>query len=97
MKTRTKPLLEMWKWQADAACRGMDSSVFFSPNGERGLARRRREEAARAICRTCPVSSPCALFAKASREPYGVWGGHTEAERRADIVRHRAAGNPARW
>ncbi|WP_316742235.1 WhiB family transcriptional regulator [Streptomyces sp. MK7] len=71
----------MWKWQADAACRGMDSSVFFSPHGERGLARRRREESARAICRTCPVSSPCALFAEASREPYGVWGGCTEAER----------------
>ncbi|WP_433453965.1 WhiB family transcriptional regulator [Streptomyces sp. CA-142005] len=50
----TKPLSEAWKWQADAACRGMDSSVFFSPTGERGPARRRREEAARS--RTRPGS-----------------------------------------
>ncbi|WP_225102737.1 WhiB family transcriptional regulator [Streptomyces sp. CoH27] len=81
MKSRTKPLLEIWKWQADAACRGMDSSVFFSPTGERGTARRRREEAARAICRPCPVSSACGLFAEASRQAYGVWGGRTESER----------------
>ncbi|UXY24119.1 WhiB family transcriptional regulator [Streptomyces cynarae] len=91
MKSQTKPLLEIWKWQADAACRGMDSSVFFSPTGERGAARRRREEAARAICGSCPVSSACDLFAKASRQAYGVWGGRTEAERREkaqDVRRH---------
>ncbi|WP_327371159.1 WhiB family transcriptional regulator [Streptomyces sp. NBC_01217] len=81
MKSRTNPTLETWGWQADAACRGMDSSVFFSPHGERGRARRRREEAARAICRACPVSAPCGLFAENSRQPYGVWGGYTEAER----------------
>ncbi|MET8403625.1 WhiB family transcriptional regulator [Streptomyces sp900116325] len=81
----------MWGWQADAACRGMDSSVFFSPHGERGRARRRREEAAREICRSCPVSSPCGLFADDSRQFYGVWGGYTAAERneRAPGARRR--------
>ncbi|MEU5080771.1 MULTISPECIES: WhiB family transcriptional regulator [Streptomyces] len=83
MKTMTKPLLSDWTWQADAACRGMDSSVFFSPTGERRRARRQREEAARAICRGCPVIGPCARFAQASQQHYGVWGGHTEAERRS--------------
>ncbi|MEV5667165.1 WhiB family transcriptional regulator [Streptomyces flaveolus] len=53
MKARTKPLLRVWEWQADAACRGMDSAVFFPPAGERAMARRRREDAARAICRSC--------------------------------------------
>ncbi|MBD0418195.1 WhiB family transcriptional regulator [Streptomyces sp. TRM S81-3] len=90
MKTRTRPLLGDWEWQAEAACRGMDSSVFFSPAGERGPARRRREETAREICRSCPVSDPCARFAQASQQYYGTWGGYTETERRAAArVRNR--------
>ncbi|MCG8965851.1 WhiB family transcriptional regulator [Streptomyces sp. CL12-4] len=87
MKTRTKPLLRVWEWQADAACRGMDSAVFFPPAGERGTARRRREDAARAICRDCPVSGPCGRFALGSQQHYGVWGGHTETERRSAVRR----------
>ncbi|MFF2439360.1 WhiB family transcriptional regulator [Streptomyces sp. NPDC058107] len=86
MKTKSKPLLRIWKWQADAACRGMDSSVFFSPTGERSRARRRREDAARAICHRCPVSDPCGLFAMTSDQNFGVWGGRTEAERRSRTV-----------
>ncbi|MGW2857037.1 WhiB family transcriptional regulator, partial [Streptomyces sp. NPDC001215] len=49
-----KPHLSEWSWQSRAACRGMDSSVFFSPMGERGARRRDREERAQSICRTCP-------------------------------------------
>ncbi|MFF9018889.1 WhiB family transcriptional regulator [Streptomyces eurythermus] len=85
MRIRTRPLLAEWEWQADAACRGMDSAIFFSPPGERGRERRRREDAARAICRDCPVSGPCARFAQASRQHYGTWGGQTEAERRSSV------------
>ncbi|MEU6093817.1 WhiB family transcriptional regulator [Streptomyces sp. NPDC047079] len=75
MKTRTQPSLEVWEWQAVAACRGRDSSVFFPPSGERGRARRQREEAARAVCRACPVITHCRLFAAASNQRYGVWEG----------------------
>jgi WhiB family redox-sensing transcriptional regulator len=82
MKIRTKPLLQEWEWQADAACRGMDSSIFFPPTGERGRARRQREEAARVICHSCPVSGPCGRFAQKSNQHYGIWGGRTETERR---------------
>ncbi|MFG3102494.1 WhiB family transcriptional regulator [Streptomyces sp. NPDC048182] len=81
-RTPARPLLRVWAWQVDAACRGMDSSVFFSPPGERGPARRQREERARAICRECPVSGPCGRFAQVFQQDYGVWGGHTERERR---------------
>ncbi|MET9450189.1 WhiB family transcriptional regulator [Streptomyces cinerochromogenes] len=82
MTTRLTPLLHAWEWQTEAACRGMDSSVFFSPPGERGKARRRREHRAQEICRRCPVRVPCGSFAAASDQRYGVWGGHTEADRR---------------
>ncbi|WP_327178891.1 WhiB family transcriptional regulator [Streptomyces sp. NBC_01335] len=85
MKSHTKPLLRVWEWQAEAACRGMKESVFFSPSDERGNLRRRREEGARVVCLDCPVKSDCQSFAEASRQQYGVWGGMTERERRDRI------------
>lgn len=78
----TKPLLSEWEWQGAASCRGMDSSVFFSPADERRSERRKREEQAQAICRTCPVSRACASFALRTGQAYGVWGNLTEADRR---------------
>nr|WP_257014980.1 WhiB family transcriptional regulator [Rhodococcus sp. ACPA1] len=69
-------------WWEDAACRGVESSVFFSPDGERGHARARRESRARRICLECPVLSRCRDQALATGEPYGIWGGMTENDRR---------------
>jgi WhiB family redox-sensing transcriptional regulator len=83
LRTRTLPpaTVDGWDWQRAGACRGHDSTQFFHPEGERGASRTRREVAAKAVCRTCPVRAECALHALASREPYGVWGGFTEGER----------------
>ena len=75
------PISELWDWQLLGACRGRDSAQFFHPDGERGASRGRREAAAKAVCRGCPVRSECAAHALATREPYGVWGGFTESER----------------
>jgi WhiB family redox-sensing transcriptional regulator len=75
------PIADLWDWQRRGACRGVDSAQFFHPDGERGPSRTRREVRAKAICRTCPVRAECAAHALAVREPYGVWGGFTEAER----------------
>lgn len=86
------PVAEMWSWQALAACRGMDSSFFFHPEGERGPARTDRENRAKAICRTCPVIADCRRHALAVQEPYGIWGGLSERER-ADIIRARSPRN----
>jgi WhiB family redox-sensing transcriptional regulator len=71
----------VWDWQRRGACRGQDSAQFFHPDGERGASRLRREIAAKAVCRSCPVRAECAAHALVAREPYGVWGGFTEAER----------------
>ena len=49
------PVMDLWEWQFDGACRDADQDLFFHPEGERGSARRRRAEAAKAICATCPV------------------------------------------
>jgi WhiB family transcriptional regulator, redox-sensing transcriptional regulator len=75
------PSADVWDWQRQGACRGRDSAQFFHPDGERGASRTRREIAAKAVCRSCPVRAECAAHALAAREPYGVWGGFTEAER----------------
>ncbi|WP_326718977.1 MULTISPECIES: WhiB family transcriptional regulator [unclassified Streptomyces] len=85
------PLLDAWQWQADAACRGMASAVFFSPTGERGHRRRRREQRAVEVCRTCPVLDDCAAFALSTRQPYGIWGGLTEHQRDIPLPASRAA------
>lgn len=82
------PNADLWDWQLDAACRGLDSEVFFHPDRERGEARDARDAAAKAICGGCPVKQQCLDHALAVREPYGVWGGLTEDER-AELLAQR--------
>lgn len=77
-----KPVAHEWEWQLHGACQGLNSSVFFHPDGERGSARSRRAGRAKAICEGCAVIEPCRRHALSAREPYGVWGGLTEEERR---------------
>lgn len=75
------PNTDHWDWQMRAQCRGVDSSVFFSPDGERGRARSEREQRAKLLCRDCPVLNICREHALSLAEPFGVWGGLSEAER----------------
>jgi WhiB family redox-sensing transcriptional regulator len=70
-------------WQGRGLCRGNHSHLFFPPSTfERKDERERRELRARAICRVCPVQNECLDYAMRIREPYGIWGGFTETERR---------------
>jgi WhiB family redox-sensing transcriptional regulator len=76
-----------WEWQERAACADRDTRLFFHPEGERGPTFEAREEAAKRVCRRCPVADACRAYALAVREPYGVWGGLSESER--DDLRRR--------
>ncbi len=70
-------------WQAQALCRGNHAHLFFPPSTfERKDDRLRREVRAKAICHVCPVRSDCHQHALAVGEPFGIWGGMTEADRR---------------
>lgn len=80
------PVADLWEWQYQGACRNLDTEQFFHPEGERGGTRRRRDDAAKAICAQCPVITQCREYALAAQEPYGVWGGLTQEERR-ELVR----------
>ncbi|MBW3084756.1 Transcriptional regulator WhiD [Austwickia sp. TVS 96-490-7B] len=75
--------IDHWEWQHSGACRGYATDVFFHPDGERGAARRRRDESAKAVCHRCPVLTRCREHALTVQEPYGVWGAMTEGEREA--------------
>lgn len=75
------PIIELWQWQFDGACRDEGDALFFHPEGERGPRRRRRDEAAKQVCARCPVIVACREHALASRETYGIWGGLTAEER----------------
>jgi WhiB family transcriptional regulator, redox-sensing transcriptional regulator len=70
-------------WESSAACRGSESVWFVPPLGrESKHERRAREATAKRICADCPVSRECLDYALRVNEPFGIWGGLTEAERR---------------
>ncbi len=71
-------------WQAKAACRGPQTSLFFPPSHfERKDDKELRESRAKAICATCPVKRSCLEYAVRIKEPHGIWGGLNEVERRS--------------
>lgn len=76
-------------WMADAACRGVDTAIFFpdtrSPNAYAYIE-------ARQICAGCEVRTECLEHALASEtrnfDTVGMWGGMTSKERKA-LKRYR--------
>lgn len=81
------PVMEEWEWQYKGACRDLDPEAFFHPDGERGPRRRNRENAAKAVCASCPVIVACRAHALAVQEPYGIWGGLSEDDRAVILER----------
>lgn len=63
-------------WYKDALCAQVDSDLFFP---EQGASPRQ----AIAICNECPVRALCLDEALSVGRAHGVWGGKTEAQRRA--------------
>jgi WhiB family transcriptional regulator, redox-sensing transcriptional regulator len=86
MGTRSTMLQPTWRHQA--ACQGKEAELFFPPGPvEPRDARLAREAVAKRICGTCPVRMMCLEYALAVREPYGIWGGLNEYERRRLLSR----------
>lgn len=79
-------------WRHQAACRHSDADLFFPP-GSKGLAIG-QIQAAKAVCRACPVSEPCLRFALETNQEAGVWGGKDEDERRRLRRIWRTGGRP---
>jgi WhiB family redox-sensing transcriptional regulator len=70
------------EWQLHARCRYEDPGLFFHPDGERGWARKNRQQRARAICAACPVARECGEYSISFQEAFGTWGGLSEDDRK---------------
>ncbi len=76
-------------WFDDAACRDVDTDVFFPTSDAHA-------EEAKAICAACPVREECLEHALATRPAEGVWGGLTPIERHRMIRRRQKAARKQR-
>lgn len=65
---------EIARWSERAACKGMDTSLFFPRDGEPA-------RAARQVCAGCPVLAQCRAVAVADPSLHGIWGGTSPEER----------------
>jgi WhiB family redox-sensing transcriptional regulator len=81
------PIAENYEWQSKAVCRNVDPEIFFLPDNSRMGDRTRRINAAKEICKTCPVISECLAYALDIKETYGIYGGMSEEERRRILLR----------
>ena len=79
--TRNPTNAERRPWKLDAACLNVDPETMYDPDQVR---------AAKKVCRGCPVRESCLRFALDTEEPWGVWGGFDDLERRRLL-----AGRPA--
>ena len=68
-------------WWAEAACTVEEAASVLFPSGDRGQTLN-MTNAAKKVCRACPVRIDCLLYATETEQEYGVWGGATEPERR---------------
>jgi len=55
-------------WIKDAACKGMDTNIFFPERGAVGSIR-----LAKQTCEGCPVKTQCREYGEMER--FGFWGG----------------------
>lgn len=69
-------------WSDDAACREIDTDVFFAADQV-------TQRLALRICGGCEVASACRDHAMREKQLHGVWGGTTEQERRRVLRRQR--------
>ena len=62
-------------WQNNAACADADPEAFFPEMGS-------TNRDAVSMCNICPVRQHCLEHAFMYDEPFGIWGGLSERERR---------------
>lgn len=72
-----------WR-DGDAACRGIEPSLFFAEPGDEGGV----QNYAKHVCAGCSVRLDCLRHAMTYPEQYGIWGGLTVNERYAWRRKH---------
>lgn len=62
-------------WHDEALCGQIGGDDWYPEKGQNA-------DAVKAVCRGCPVRLACANHAIVNGEPFGVWGGLSERDRR---------------
>jgi WhiB family redox-sensing transcriptional regulator len=67
------------EWRTRAACKGMDTDLFFPERGENLKVKKAKE-----ICASCPVQNECLAYALqwSDNQMLGIWGGTSWKTRR---------------
>jgi hypothetical protein len=68
-------------WQQDAACKGIDTALFFPSNAKESAESR---AIIKPICESCPVFDKCFAYAVSFPEKalQGIWANTSEGDRR---------------
>jgi WhiB family redox-sensing transcriptional regulator len=72
------------EWHLRAACQYTDPELFFPDGGGPAAAAAVQADQARGVCASCPVRRNCLTHALRGPELYGIWGGLSERELRAE-------------
>ena len=75
------PFYEEIVWE-QAACRGIDTEMFYRPEEVRKADPVLYLDPIRAVCASCPIWASCLAYAEI-HEFYGIWGGMTTIERQS--------------
>ncbi|MET7687806.1 WhiB family transcriptional regulator [Streptomyces sp. NPDC005483] len=70
-------------WHESAICQGADPDLFFPVGNASSGPTLIQIAEAKAVCHRCPVIDQCLSWALDADPVEGIWGGTTEAERRA--------------
>ena len=84
----------MADWRIQAACRGLDTSLFFPEVGELHSA-----QIAKAVCGSCPVQADCLVEVLTMRQDWsqhGIWAGTSPKDRRGMRTKNSGPRQPAR-
>jgi WhiB family transcriptional regulator, redox-sensing transcriptional regulator len=79
-------------WRRLAACSGFDTNLFFPAGTSDQLTE--QVNLAKSVCRSCPSRLACLEFSLRTLQD-GIWGGHTEEERKSMRRKRRAAARKA--
>lgn len=75
------------RWKDDAACRGMDTNLFFPD--EDNPTDYRKFVTARKVCASCPVSTECLDYAITLNIEIGMFGGMSRKQRRIYVQQNK--------
>lgn len=78
------PGVPTFHWDPRRGCADIQPDVMFPQTAE-------DLPAAQKVCRRCPFKQACHQWAVDTAQPYGVWGGIGEKERRREIFARRKA------